>query len=348
MPFYPSATLTAMISPRGNFLEQTVSLSRSDGLVSLADVLWVSPALAQEIRYPEETHLLKIAAILQRYPQAVIAGISALILRGIPVPSVPEEVDVFLGDRRGGSVPKLVRFRSQQACRIARHVQLVPSSLPQPRLWISATNVVEATLDAIRWGAMTLRDAVILIDSAANALSSKIESFTFAYQAQVEADSRYRRQVIDRALVLACAGVQSPMETRLRLKLYERGYPAPFVQLKIDDRDHSHLGRPDLTYPDKRVSLEYDGFEKFHEQFGVDAVTAVNKHRRRSDRLASQGMWMIHVDSQGWTSGEWLTDLNEALRRNVDPFPASQLRNKQIAWPEKFDKHPQWRWKLDR
>jgi very-short-patch-repair endonuclease len=62
-----------------------------------------------------------------------------------------------------------------------------------------------------------------------------------------------------RALRLADARSESPMETRLRLQLLKARLPAPCVQADLHDAAGGFLGRADLYYPDRRLVIEYDG-----------------------------------------------------------------------------------------
>jgi very-short-patch-repair endonuclease len=62
-----------------------------------------------------------------------------------------------------------------------------------------------------------------------------------------------------RALRLADARSESPMETRLRLQLLKARLPTPCVQADLRDAAGGFLGRADLYYPDRRLVIEYDG-----------------------------------------------------------------------------------------
>ncbi len=55
------------------------------------------------------------------------------------------------------------------------------------------------------------------------------------------------------------AGVDSPMETRLRLLIVLAGLPEPVVNFKLRRRDGSVRRRLDLSYPTIRLIIEYDG-----------------------------------------------------------------------------------------
>ena len=288
-------------------------------------------------------HLRTIATVVDRYPTATIGGLSALILQNVPVPVVPSQVSVFIPGRDGHSIKNLVNFRSSERCPFSRSWRIVASPTGSV---VTCTDIVSSTFDALRWDIRELGTAVELIDSAANVRGTDIASFRRTYDKQCDADSRYRRRYIDRALELSCSRVQSIRETKLRLRLYELGYPAPLVQPWVYDRINQKMGECDLFYPQWRTDIEYDGQGKFHGEFGIDPIVAVNKHRRRSDRMASNGIWMNHVDYQSFANDLWVRDLDEAKNRKVEPFPSSRMKFVQRAWPEKFDTHPQWRWKL--
>jgi len=87
-----------------------------------------------------------------------------------------------------------------------------------------------------------------------------------------------RRLVTPAALVTYCAGsshrdaaaareaaayvredVDSPMETRLRMLLVLAGLPEPVINLKVRDEDGEVVRRYDLSYPDVRLAVEYNG-----------------------------------------------------------------------------------------
>jgi very-short-patch-repair endonuclease len=55
------------------------------------------------------------------------------------------------------------------------------------------------------------------------------------------------------------APAESPMETRLRWLLVQRGLPRPEVQTKLYDIKNRFVGRADLYYPAARLVVEYDG-----------------------------------------------------------------------------------------
>jgi hypothetical protein len=61
------------------------------------------------------------------------------------------------------------------------------------------------------------------------------------------------------ALAFVREGVDSPMETRLRLLLVFAGLPCPEINKDVLD-EHGHwLSRPDLSYPELKLGMEYEG-----------------------------------------------------------------------------------------
>jgi hypothetical protein len=61
------------------------------------------------------------------------------------------------------------------------------------------------------------------------------------------------------AFTFVRAGTDSPMETRLRVLLVLAGLPCPEVNVPVRDRWGDIAAMPDLSYPEQRVAIEYDG-----------------------------------------------------------------------------------------
>ncbi len=49
------------------------------------------------------------------------------------------------------------------------------------------------------------------------------------------------------------------METRLRLLIVHAGLPEPAINRDVIGRHGGWLARPDLSYPDWKIAIEYDG-----------------------------------------------------------------------------------------
>jgi len=61
------------------------------------------------------------------------------------------------------------------------------------------------------------------------------------------------------AIDLVRPGTDSSMETRTRLLLVQAGLPCPQVNVPAYDDAGRFLALPDLSYPELRIAIEYDG-----------------------------------------------------------------------------------------
>jgi len=113
-----------------------------------------------------------------------------------------------------------------------------------------------------------LVDLVVLGDSLVKAGRVTPEQLVLA-----AADFRGRsRRLARRAASLVRGEVDSPMESRLRLLMVLAGLPEPTINHKIRWPDGSVRFRFDLSYPEHRLIVEYDGRQhaESHEQWGKD------------------------------------------------------------------------------
>jgi very-short-patch-repair endonuclease len=106
-------------------------------------------------------------------------------------------------------------------------------------------------------------------------------------------DSRSIGEVLDRCgglrgmrqaralLAVADAGAESPMESRLRLRILDAGLPRPVTQHWVGSY------RLDLAWPELRVAAEYDG--AVH-----DSRAATRADRARHNQLRARG-WEVFV-----------------------------------------------------
>lgn len=75
----------------------------------------------------------------------------------------------------------------------------------------------------------------------------------------IESRAGYGTRLALRAARLMREGVDSPMETRLRLLIVFAGIPEPTVNVIVRGEDGSWRMRFDLCYLDQRLIVEYDG-----------------------------------------------------------------------------------------
>jgi hypothetical protein len=87
-----------------------------------------------------------------------------------------------------------------------------------------------------------------------------------------------------RAIALARPDVESPMESRVRVRLVLAGLPEPAVQHDVYDRAGGFVARLDLAYPWAGVGAEYDG--DHHRERVTFQRDAVRLNRLRLLRAA--------------------------------------------------------------
>lgn len=105
-------------------------------------------------------------------------------------------------------------------------------------------------------------------DSLAKARDLPPETFVAAAKAWRGRGARMARE----AAKLVRSGVDSPMETKLRLLVVFAGLPEPRVNLILRGPDGEWWCRFDLAYEEGKVLLEYDGRQHAEddEQWGHD------------------------------------------------------------------------------
>lgn len=94
------------------------------------------------------------------------------------------------------------------------------------------------------------------------------------------------------AVALVREGVESPMETRLRLLVVRDGLPEPLPGVPVVARGRL-LGYADLMWPTLRLILEYDG-----DQHRSD-LTQYERDIRRLESFADGGYETIRIRSRG-------------------------------------------------
>lgn len=105
--------------------------------------------------------------------------------------------------------------------------------------------------------------------------------------ASIVAGSRSARRA-RAALARVRPGVESPMESRMRLAVVDAGFPEPDINVDVTDDDGGFLGRVDLSWPALRIGLEYDGdHHRDRSTFRHD--------QRRSNGFVVNGWILIHA-----------------------------------------------------
>ncbi|MFD7153660.1 DUF559 domain-containing protein [Kribbella sp. NPDC059898] len=121
------------------------------------------------------------------------------------------------------------------------------------------------------------------------------------------------------AAALVRPGVDSPMESRLRLIIVSGGLPEPQIGYVVRDSAGGWLAAPDLAYPQVRLAIEYDG--KHHladpRQWRLDI--------RRRENLEREG-WLVRVFTAHDLThrpGTVVARIDEDLRSRHHPYLAA-------------------------
>lgn len=107
------------------------------------------------------------------------------------------------------------------------------------------------------------------------------------------------------------AGVDSPKETELRLLLLSFGFPEPVVNRRYHDDRGAYLGRADLSWPEWRIVIEYEG-----DHHRTNRVTFRQDLARR-ERFESAGWSVIRAtdDDLGIARREFENTVRARIRR---------------------------------
>jgi very-short-patch-repair endonuclease len=190
-------------------------------------------------------------------PGQAFAGRTAVRLWGLPLPwgwIAAEPLDIAVPLHL--NPPSLAGVRGR---RLAAH---------KVRHWtvrgVDAVDAVAAVFSCA--SELTLLDAVVLIDALltdADNYRELVGGRPFATRADLERRlaewGRFPGSgTVRKALRLARERVESPKETETRLLIRAAGFAEPVVQHEV--RDGGRLvARPDLSYPDLKIAIEYEG-----------------------------------------------------------------------------------------
>jgi hypothetical protein len=138
-------------------------------------------------------------------------------------------------------------------------------------------------------GVLSLVDLVVVGDAMVRqGLTTPEELVTFC-----AGTSRWHSRRARRGAAYVRSGVDSPMETRLRMLLVLAGLPEPSVDHRLLRSDGSVRRRFDLCYPLARLVVEYDG-----RQHAFD-VEQWQRDLARREELDDEGWRILVVTARG-------------------------------------------------
>jgi hypothetical protein len=225
----------------------------------------------------ERDHRLECEATGLWLPRgAVIAGPSAAYLYGV-------EHAARFGDEVHVIAPPEQPSMGQRGIRV-HHTQLAPGEI-RATGGVRRTTPLRTAWDLTAW--LGVVPAVSIIDGLLAA--ELVHPSALLELTRSRAGQRGCRQAA-RAFDLADGRAQSPPESVLRVRLVLSGLPRPVPQHPVVLPDGS-VYHPDLSWPDYRVAVEYDG--QWH-----DDPDQFHRDRRRLNRLVAAGWIILHVTSR--------------------------------------------------
>ncbi|WP_235508697.1 hypothetical protein [Terrabacter sp. Root85] len=180
-------------------------------------------------------------------------------------------------------------------------------------LWrgIRMTSPVQTFLDLAH--CLTLVDLVVLGDSLVRRRRTTPDELVSATRARRGPYSRLAR----RAAALVRAGVDSPMETRLRLLIVLAGLPEPEVDHRVHDDGGTLLRRYDLSYLPFRLIIEYDGRQ--HAESDEQWLSDIGRDEALDDEQIRR-LVVVSRDIYS-TPANTLARITRAMRRAGMPVP---------------------------
>lgn len=145
---------------------------------------------------------------------------------------------------------------------------------------------------------LTVDDLVVIADHLVRIPRPEFEDRTEPYAtvdslARLLAGHRGKRGIrkARAALELCRIGADSPPETRLRLALHRAGLPEPLVNAPLMDAGGRILHSPDLSYPEFRVAVEYEGAGHSHPD-------QIDRDIGRAERVAAAGWIEVRISKR--------------------------------------------------
>jgi very-short-patch-repair endonuclease len=196
---------------------------------------------------PVTQTLLGHAAVCYASPawigRVAVSGLSAMRVMGLDL--LPPDAPVEL------TVPRSAHLRSRPGLTVVRRDLDATDVFHRDRLPV--TTPVRTAFDVAR--RLDRVEAVVALDAMAHRKLVYLDDVASYANRALNAHGRHQ---VDAAVALAEPRSESPMETRLRLRIVDAGLPRPVAQHEVY-RDGRFVGRLDLAYPDQRIGIEYEG-----------------------------------------------------------------------------------------
>jgi very-short-patch-repair endonuclease len=207
-------------------------------------------------------------------PDSVIAGPAAAAFYRASAPAPDKAIDVIVQRRGFGPVGGLRIHTSDVS---AADVRMIAG--------VRVTSPLRTCADLARW--LDIADAIAIIDQLMH--THVVTRLDLQGYASAMAGRRGWRPPM-RAAGLADGRSESPMESRLRVRLVLAGLPRPEAQFVVRQNGR-FIARVDLAWPELKIAIEYDGlWHNDRQQFHQD--------RQRLNALTAAGWTVLHVTAQ--------------------------------------------------
>ncbi|MEV7660460.1 hypothetical protein [Paenarthrobacter sp. NPDC089316] len=245
-------------------------------------------------------------------PRCAVSHVTAALLWSMPLPIYLEEE---------GNNGLIHVTRRQEIGRVKRR-GVVGHRAPLLARDVRVLNGIQITSPEWTWVDLARHLGRGSLVAAGDALLARENPLSSIQAIQEVVDRRPKVKGIRMAreiLPLLRVGVDSPQESRLRVKIVDAGLPEPAVTQPIYDELGRYVSTPDLQYKEYKIALEYEGDHHRSDpvQWGKDI--------ERDDRLRATG-WIVLRFSQVQMKGGWANaerKLREALVSRGWRGPAS-------------------------
>jgi hypothetical protein len=227
------------------------------------------------VRAPADQPISRVEAVaLVLRPDQFFSHLTAARLWGAPLPGPIDDELVHVTSANGSPImrrPQVVPHRSRSSVsdiRVHRGLRISDPS----RSWYECAGIVSFEDLVVVGDYFVGPSGLATIDDLASAIPP---------------GGRHARAA-RAALELIRPGVESPMESRMRLRLVQAGFPEPSVNVDVSAPDGTFLGRVDLAWPEHRIAFEYDG-DHHRER------STFHHDQRRSNGFSVHGWIVVHA-----------------------------------------------------
>ncbi|WP_142038279.1 DUF559 domain-containing protein [Promicromonospora kroppenstedtii] len=225
-------------------------LSRGISAQALRSRRLSAPTSGVRIDDPDPSLIDRCRAIARVvHPNAAFARTTALRLLGVELPwQLEEDHAIHVVTPRRGERPQRFAIRphfcGQKKLDVVHRLGLRITSAPQT--WLQVSHGLT-------------RDSLV---GLGDAMTRRKNPLTTVDELELLLRETFKMRglaLCREAVELVRSGTDSSMESRLRLIIIDAGLPEPLVNVPALDATGQFLALPDLSYPELKIAVEYDG-----------------------------------------------------------------------------------------